>query len=908
MQILEVPAAEEAQGSNGKGEQLPPMLRQYKELKEKYSDCLLLFQVGDFYELFFEDAVTVSRTLNLTLTTRDRKNPDPVPMCGVPIAVVDTYAERLIDAGYSVAIVSQAEGPVKAGVAVTRFLERIITPGIRLLGSGKNEASDELVAALGGFSEGSVAIAASNVQSGTIKVIEEVGISHLVPELERMGAIEVILPVALGGKKIDRRLQWVRELCERFGQNRVKFRRESLPGAPYDEMLAPIVNYQALSQAARKAVRLLAQFVDETTVGLGVAFHSIDVSRDEDILAINAVTRDSLELVKSTRDQGKEYTLYGTLDATVTQEGSRMLRRWICFPSRSLETIRGRLASVRTLVKAGRSREEIRQILKFFPDGERIAARTALQVVSPLELASLRDSLERIPDLKILLSKVAEGGVDGSGRQLAELEAGLLCPEVLLSRLKLSLADSPSGNFNEGEIIRPGFNEELDRLRDLRRNGRSWIAALEQEEREKTGIASLKLRFNQAFGFFIEVTKANLHKVPPHYIRKQTTVNGERFTTEQLREREQEILSAESREVRLQKDLFNQLRRDMSVHAGEIRSIGEIVATIDVLSALSEVAEKEGYSEPEVLETMELSIQEGKHPVLARLLGPDFVPNTIGFQEEGARCIVLTGPNMGGKSTFLRQNALIVIMAQIGSFVPARRARIGIVDRIFSRIGASDNMIEGDSTFMVEMREAAAIVRNATERSMVIIDEIGRGTATADGLALAQSILEWLVLKPACRTLFATHFHELTLLEEFHPSVRNLSVGSMEKDGDLIFTHHIREGAASRSYGVEVAKLAGLPSGIIKRAKGILQARQKEPMESREPLQQSLFDAPVFLEESDENDHGLLKENSSLRELAARILASDINQMTPLDALRLLSELREEAASMGVSGENNSNI
>ncbi len=878
---------------------LPPMLRHYCSLKEKYPDCLLLFQVGDFYELFFEDAVTVSRVLNLTLTSRDRKNPDPIPMCGVPLTVVDSYAERLIDAGYSVAIVSQADGPVKSGVAVDRYLERIITPGVRLLASAKQGSAEDIVAAVFPVSENAFSIASSNVLSGNIEVLEDVARGDLTGELQRVSAAEIVLPSMWGTRKVDRRLQWVKDMAEQIGEARVKYRAEAAPGSSIDTSLSQIVNYGSLSAGARHAVRLLVQFVDETTVGLGVRFKDVRLRIFDDLVNIDATTRDSLELLRNSRDLSKTHSLYGILDRTVYAGGSRLLQRWIAAPLRKPEAVEERLSSVRLFVRQAGKRADFREVLRFFPDFERIAPRIELSVVTPGELASLRDAFAALPRLKDILGKCAASGSDGSGRQIKALCDELAVPGEFVELVTEALVERPAPSFNEGEIIRESFSAELDGLRGLRKHGREWISSLEQGEREKTGIQSLKLRFNQAFGFFIEITKANLHKVPSHYIRKQTTVNGERFTTEALREREQEILSAESREIRLQKDLFNELRRQVCPFSEAVRNTGAVLSTLDVLAALAEVAEAEGYIEPEILDSCELTIQEGRHPVLAKLLGPEFVANSLGLIESEASCAVLTGPNMGGKSTFLRQNALLVVMAQIGSFVPARRARIGVVDRVFSRIGATDHMVEGDSTFMVEMREAAAIIKNASERSLVIIDEIGRGTATADGLALAQSILEWLVLRIKCRTLFATHFHELTILEELYSGVKNISVGSVEKEGKLIFTHHIRDGAASKSYGIEVARLAGLPAPVIRRAKEVLRSRQKSEGQSEKPVQQSLFDASLYLEREEEMEQVSSGQDVSplqgrLSVLLERIIEADVSRMTPIEALNFLDAVRSE--------------
>ena len=871
---------------------LPPMLTQYLGFKREHPDCLLFFQVGDFYELFFQDAVTVSRTLNLTLTSRDKNSPDPIPMCGVPIAVVEGYLERLVTAGFSVALVTQRQEEGPGGkVAITRHLERIVTPGIRLLTTAGDEGGDSTVAAVAPDSAGEAAIAWTDVQSGQITVREGLGLAALPGETARLAATELIMPAALDGRKIDRRLGWVRDIEQHAaGGAQIRFRAESASGG---RALTGIPGYAALSPAGQRAVRLLVNYVDEVTVSTNLSVVEIRVAHEERTVAIDAMTRRNLELVRNTRDGGSEGTLYAYLNHTATAGGARLLRRWVLRPSSDPGEIQGRLASVRLLKAAGEIRQGVRDLLRFMPDPERLAARIELDVAGPRELGALRDGLVKLP---LLRERVGALVREEEVALLARLEDQLKVSEDEVALLVSALADELPPVLADGGVIRPGYNEELDRLRQLRSNGAAVILDLERRERERTGITSLKVRYNNIIGYFIEITRANVERVPPEYIRRQQTAGGERFTTPELRALESEVLGAEARLVALEHRLFVELRRKLLPFVHELRLVADALAHLDVLAALAELAEREDLGEPVVTTGEELLIEGGRHPVLAAALQQRFIPNSLTFPGGGIRCAIVTGPNMGGKSTFLRQAALIVIMAQIGSFVPARSARIGLVDQIFARIGASDNPAEGDSTFMVEMREIASIVARASRRSLLLVDEVGRGTATADGLSLAQAILEWIVIKLECRTLFATHFHELTELAEVYPMVENLSVTSIDDGGEVVFTHEIRRGAASRSYGLEVARLAGLPAPLLARAKAVLgQLTAAAKPEGAARRQLGLFEpsappvAPV-----EPPDYRVLQA------IGREVEALSVNELTPLQALNLLSSLQERLSRLAI--------
>lgn len=867
---------------------LPPMLQQYVEYKELYPDCLLLFQVGDFYELFFDDAVTVAKTLNLTLTSRDKNSPNPIPMCGVPIGVVENYIERLVKARYSVAIVSQKTLPPAASPSgkqtIVRYLERIITPGIKILGNHERDSDEAPVAAIYPADESDVAIAFSDVQSGKILIRENISLSSLVHELGGIQPVEIILPAQVEKRKIDRRLAWVCEIERSVPYAGLKTRAFSQDsGSSRIGEFGAVKGYSALGSAAKKALQLLVGYMDETTVNVAIPIREIEPVSYTDLMVIDATTRRNLELVKNTRDGTSEGTLFDFLNFTLTAGGERILRKTILHPYIKLDVIRERQELTKFFLENHSARRELRDELRYIADLERLAARLELGIVLPRELVALRRSLESARRIESALAALPQ--IENA--LFAESLNNLSIPAELLSHLS-SIAENPDAGLNQGGIIRAGFNAELDRLRAIKTNGTGWIAELEGSEKARTGISSLKIKYNNVIGYFIEITSANLSKVPDDYIRKQSTANGERFTTHELRAREKEIVNADSKVIELERALFEELREKLKPYSQQLRVISSALAIFDLAASFAECSERYDLRRPELDAGADFEVKEGKHPILLKLLRESFVPTDILMVESGKNFLIITGPNMGGKSTYLRQAALIAILAQSGCFVPSKFTRLGIVDRIFARLGASDNQREGESTFMVEMREASHIVSSATPRSLVLIDEIGRGTATADGLALAQAIVEWLVDKVGCRTLFATHFHELTELETTSKRVANFSVGSYEKGGEVIFTHSIVAGAASSSYGLEVAKLAGLPAELITRAKEVLQNR---PFNNAPQL--SLFAAPAMREPVGDVDRSA-GEMAKLKELRNQIEAVDLNSITPLEALNLLSKLAAE--------------
>ncbi len=866
---------------------LPPMLRQYLDYKAKHADALLLFQVGDFYETFFDDAVTISRALNLTLTSRDRNSPTPIPMAGVPIAVVDGYIERLVALGHSVAIVSQTEPPANGKGMFGRRLERIVTPGVRLLTGVDGGKGESLLAAVYLEGENDGAIAYANVQSGRISIREHISLRSLQQDLSVIAPVEVVLSRAGPLAKRLPLYPWAKGIS-------IKLRAESASdvGSSGTRELGTIEGYGRLSPQAKRAVRLLLNYLDEATVGAAVSISEIRVTSEASAMGIDASTRANLELVRNLRDGGSDGTLLSVLDHTKTAAGARFLRNAILSPLVVLKEIEVRLATVRFLKTRIELRRQLFELLGYVSDIERITARIELKSVTPRELGGLRDSLAVLPRLREALAREIGQDADEASPLLHRYNQTLVIDGDLDILLARALVDVAPLSSVEGGLIRDGYHAEVDRLRVVKSSGRTWIAELEQKERLATGIGSLKIKYNNVIGFFFEVTKANLERVPAHFIRRQSMVGGERYTTTELQGREEELFSAESKLCAIERKLFEELRERLLLSAAELRKVSREIGELDFVLSLAEAADREDLVEPTVSMAQELNINAGRHPVLAKILQGGFIPNSLSMLAGEQQCLVITGPNMGGKSTFLRQAAIIVIMAQLGSFVPADSATIGIVDRIFARIGASDNMAEGESTFMVEMREASHIIANASARSLLLIDEIGRGTATADGVSLARAILEWLITEIKCRTLFATHYHELTVLESSFPSVGNLSVGSADVDGEVVFTHKIKVGPANKSYGLEVARLAGLPRNLIERARGYLvefeATRENVAQSAGSSNQLSFFQAATVVREKVVEP----ADYRGLAEVKRSLLGIDVDDLTPRQALMLLGDLR----------------
>jgi DNA mismatch repair protein MutS len=850
-----------------------PLMRQYHSIKQQVPRALLMFRLGDFYELFYEDAVTAARELEITLTARNKEKGEPVPMCGVPYHAAESYVARLIQKGYRVAICDQVEDPRFAKKLVKREITRIVTPGTATDAALLRPRENNYLAAVV-RRESRAGLAHVDVSTGEFRATE-MELADLEAALENLNVREVLVPEdapPLAGVRTELEA-WIFgfDYAERTLKDH--FRLLTLDGCG--------LAGRPLAVGAAGAV--LHYLRDTQKAALDHLEHPTFYDRAGSMV-LDAVTVRNLELVEPLfAGETREATLVHVLDQTSTGMGGRLLRRRLLQPSLELGEIEGRLEAVEQLLKATIPRAEIRKTLGTVLDLERLLAKVTLGSAGPRELRALGLSLDRVPALRAALP--AEPCA-----RLAAIAAGLdEVPEVR-DRILAGLAEEPPLNLADGGAIRDGYSAELDQWRDISRNSKQYIAAIETRERGRTGIGSLKVRFNNVFGYYIEVSKPNLHLAPPDYERKQTLVNAERFTTPELKELEAKILDAEEKMLALEREIFHQIRAFAAAQAARIRATAQAVAELDVTAALAEVAAAHRYTRPRLAESGEMRILGGRHPVVERLTEREaarFIPNDLSLDTDGAFIAVITGPNMGGKSTYLRQAALISILAQAGSFVPAESASLPLVDRVFTRIGAADNLARGRSTFMVEMTETAVILNTATPRSLIVLDEIGRGTATYDGLALAWAVIEQIHEKIRAKTLFATHYHELTELAGQLPGVRNLHVSVKEAGDQIIFLRKVEPGAADRSYGIEVARLAALPAAVIERAREILALHEKTEHEMTEELAPRSRRRPapaVQIRLFEPVGH----------EIAGRIRALNLDELRPIEALKLLHDLQQE--------------
>ena len=870
---------------------LPPMMQRYVEHKERYPDAILFFQVGDFYELFFDDAVSVSKALNLTLTSRDKNSPNPIPMCGVPLSVLDSYVDRLLPLGFSVAVVSQSG----SGAGVERALERFVTPGMRLFNSISSDSSESLIAAVGVDADGRTAsLACTNPQTGIVSIRESIDLALLPRELATLMAHEVILPRAAFGNKIDpvgridkvdRRSSWVRGIESAVRASALRFRADPTGTTTLERGLATeaAAEFHALSVSGKRATRALFAYLDEISLGNPIPISELSLFRAAGHVVIDSATRRNLELVQNTKDGSSSGTLLGFINATATAGGARLLRNWLLAPLLDIDAILERQQALGEMTPHAAS---ILHELEGLSDLERLAARTQLNIASPKDLAAIRETLDRMAGIQERLALA-------TARLLKEASFAITPPTAALELLSRALVDNPPHVTHDGGVIRAGFDAELDQICAIRATADTWRTDFEGQERRASGISTLKVKSNNVIGFFLEVPTSQSAKVPAHYQRRQSMGNAERYTTPELKQHEDSVITAVDRQVRREQLLFAQLRSEISAFVGELRSIAAALSTLDCIASLALVAERNAWVEPQIVAESTLEIIKGRHPIIAALLEGAFIPNSVSFKPSGATCFVITGPNMGGKSTYLRQIALIAILAQIGSYVPAESARVGIVDRVFARLGAADDLHEGESTFMVEMREASHILAHASARSLVLIDELGRGTATTDGQSLAQAILEQLALSIKCRTLFATHYHEITALEAAHSSVANLSVGSIEQDDQIIFTHEIRSGPAPRSYGLEVAKLSGLPAEVIQRAYEVLASLPVSLSGSQSVSSSAQTVERRVLQQPDLFAPRLPESCPVATKLKERLKGINVDDISAREALALIYELKE---------------
>ncbi len=793
---------------------LTPGMKQYQEAKRAHPDCLIMLRMGDFYEMFYEDAVTASRELEITLTARG-KGDKRAPLAGVPFHALETYLARLIRKGHKVAIVEQLEDPKKAKGLVQRGIVRIITPGTIIESSMLNEKENNYLLALTAHEE-VFTTAFCDLSTGEFFVKILGSPEELKVELARYIPSEVLIPSTL---QVNRDLL---SLLRHSGAivnalDDYQFRVEQARELLQQHFQVATLHAFGLEDKDISAAGALLRYLIDTQKNTLSHLQKITLHNNAATMMLDPSTIRNLELVENIRDGSLRGTLLSVLDATTTPMGARLLRQWIKAPLLQKDAIQQRLNAVDVLNKNVIAREEIRERLRDVRDMERLLSRINYGTASPRDVLALQRSLQQIPALKVQLQSF-------SSSLLKEL-SGMEGMEDTAALISQAIVDEPPHSVREGGIMRSGFNAELDALRDIAINGKKYIQDLEEKERQRTAISSLKIGYTRVFGYFIEVTKKNLSLVPEHYIRKQTTVNAERYITEELKMEEEKILGAQEKMEELEYALFMTLLRKIAERTSSIQHAARQIATLDVLCSFASVAMEQAYVKPELVEESVIRISNGRHPVVEKL-SERFIPNDIILQP--GQMMIITGPNMSGKSTIMRQTALIVLMAQIGCFVPAEKAEWGIVDRIFTRVGAYDDLSSGQSTFMVEMTETAFILNNATERSLIILDEIGRGTSTFDGVSIAWSVAEHIHNKIRGKTLFATHYHVLNKLAEKFPRVLNYNVAVREVDENIILLHKLIEGGTDQSYGIHVAKLAGVPSEVVQRAKEIQEILEKD--------------------------------------------------------------------------------
>jgi DNA mismatch repair protein MutS len=848
-----------------------PMMQQYLQIKQRYRDAILFFRLGDFYEMFFEDAHTAAKILDIALTSRNKSEESSVPLCGVPYHSAEPYIQKLLDAGLKVAVCEQMEDPATAKGVVKREVVRVITPGTVTAAEALDARGNNFLAAVHGGADG-YGLALSDITTGEFRCTEFAEEQALFDELGRIQPSEILLG-------------------EREARLRERLRRE------FPAVHLSAVSAQAFSEAAT------ARLSDEGAGGVGEGVRAasaildylgshaaeslkllreLEPYRASHYLTLDESTRLNLELTASHRGDRKGSLLH-ILDRTATAMGARRLRQWLLYPLTDVKMIRARHESVQELVDHFALRRELNDGFVGIQDLERLAGRTVSGTAVPKDLVAIKETLGAVGQIRRQLGSVLTP-------LLARLRDRLVDLGEAAQLIARAIVDEPPSSAREGGFIRAGFDGELDEIRDLGAHAKEWIRRFEAGERRRTGIPSLKVRYNRVFGYYIEVTNSHLKSVPADYLRKQTLSNGERYITPELKEYEAKVLNSESLVEKLEHALFARVREQVAAHYPAMKAIGSALATLDALKSLAEVAESSHFSRPRVDSELGLSIREGRHPVVEAVLGRGaFVPNDCVMDPASQQIILLTGPNMAGKSTYMRQVALIVILAQMGSFVPCAEARIGVVDRIFTRIGAADSLARGESTFMVEMKETANVLRHASSRSLILLDEVGRGTSTFDGISIAWAVAEALHRMPGRpRTLFATHYHELTDLALTQERIENFHFAVKEWRGEIIFLRSLVSGAASHSYGIHVARLAGMPAEVVARSKEILaqlenQAGGRRPrlaadLEAAEaqPVQMGLFAAV----------------ETRLRDELSRL---DPSRMTPIEALNLLHKLTEEA-------------
>jgi DNA mismatch repair protein MutS len=876
-------------------EQSTPLMRQYAAVKKEHPNALVFFRLGDFYEMFFEDAIVGARELQITLTSRNKEKGVKIPMCGIPYHAAEGYIAKLIRKGFKVALCEQMEDPRQTKTLVRRAVTRVITPGTAAEMAAPAEESNFLAAVT--ETGGAVGFAALELSTGEFRATEfrgEDAARRVMEEMQQLKPKEVLFASSMPLFAAAGRTS----LLNPAATGETQWERAAWAETPLDDwVFAPdhavpllenhfgVLSLEGFGLAGRPAAAAAAgailHYVRTTQRGTLDHVDRIGFFERQDCLVLDAVTVRNLELVEplfSGEDAG--ITLFRSLDATATPMGKRLLRAWLLRPALDGGEIQARLDAVDAWTQDTVAREDLRQPLQHVVDLERLLSRVTLETANPRDLLSMAASLGKLPVVRAALAKLEAVRIQALHGAIDELGD-------LRRRIEETLADEPPLTLADGNVIRKGVDAQLDELRDLRHNSRQYIAQIEHRERERTKIGSLKVKFNSIFGYYLEVSKANLHLVPVDYERKQTLVNAERFTTPELKEYESKVLDAQERIVEIERRLFQELRSAIAAEAKRIRQTTRALAETDVLASFSHVAAMRGYVRPQFDDSGDLEVRQGRHPVIEghSAIGDRFVPNDLFMNRATHAILVLTGPNMGGKSTYLRQTALLVILAQMGSFVPAQSMRLSVVDRIYTRIGASDNLARGRSTFMVEMTETAAILHTASPQSLILLDEVGRGTSTYDGLAIAWAAVEYLHRRTRAKTLFATHYFELTELAETLSGVKNFHVSVKETGGDVVFLRKVEPGAADQSYGIEVAKLAGLPMEVISRAREVL--AEHENAERAATGRLGGGDAPPVPRQ-------LTIFTSISHEVLDRLRNVDLNRLTPLEAMNLLAELKTQ--------------
>ena len=875
---------ENNEANNVEFDKFSPMMKHYLETKEKYKDCILFYRLGDFYEMFFDDAINVSKELELTLTGKNCGQEERAPMCGVPFHAAELYINRLVEKGYKVAICEQLEDPKLAKGIVKRDVIKIVTPGTILDGNILEEKKNNFIMSI--YKEGMFfGMAVCDISTGdfySVEIKEDNNFPKLLDEISRYNPSEIIVNSFLSDSKEE-----MEEIQKRFSCY-ISKRDNSIFSSKIDEYLKQMTIldkdgniYKDLEKRtlAIPAIEGLLYYIEETQKNRPDNLNKIVIYEFSKYMSLDINARRNLELTEKLRDKSKKGTLLWVLDKTSTSMGGRLLRRWISDPLIDSNDINARLEAVKELKENDILRDDIINSLKNVYDIERLAGKISYGTANARDLISLKNSVSQLPDLKDVLKNVKSNLMKNLYKELDTLDD-------IFNIINISIVDDPPITLKEGGIIRKGYDEEVDNLMDVTTNGKKYLLEIEQKEKEQTGIKTLKIGYNKVFGYYLEVSKSFVKMVPQdRFIRKQTLTTGERYITEELKNLENQIIGAQDRIVNLEYEIFTKVRDEVEKNVKRILLSANIISKIDVLCSFALVAKAQNYSMPIVDNSDVIEIKEGRHPVIEKILDEGaFVKNDAYLDSKDSRLNIITGPNMAGKSTYMRQVALITLMAQIGSFVPASYAHIGVVDKIFTRVGASDDLSMGESTFMVEMLEVASILNNATSRSLVILDEIGRGTSTYDGMSIAWAVAEY-ISKLKAKTLFATHYHELTKLEGILEGTKNYHVAVKERGEDVIFLRKILEGGTDESYGVHVAKLAGVPKDVSLRANEILKSLERK----------SIFKEGNKTKSERQEEQGQLSMyNYKLAEIAHELDLVKLEEVTPIDALNILSKIKEK--------------